>query len=69
MGRKVLPPPRKQAGPWGKSLPPSRQKGQLTLGQGQSQASSTTEQWVLLGGSFLALGIGLAVAGFYHRKG
>lgn len=39
------------------------------LGQGQSQASSTTEQWVLLGGSFLALGIGLAVAGFYHRKG
>ena len=24
---------------------------------------------VLLGGSFLALGIGLAVAGFYHRKG
>ena len=39
------------------------------LGQGQSQASSTTEQWVLLGGSFLALGIGLAAAGFYHRKG
>ena len=39
------------------------------LGQGQSQASSATEQWVLLGGSFLALGIGLAVAGFYHRKG
>lgn len=39
------------------------------LGQGQSQASSTTEQWVLLGGSFLVLGIGLAVAGFYHRKG
>ena len=39
------------------------------LGQGQSQASSTTEQWVLLGGSFLALGMGLAVAGFYHRKG
>lgn len=39
------------------------------LGQGQSQASSTTEQWVLLGGSFLALGIGLAVAGFYRRKG
>lgn len=39
------------------------------LGQGQSQASSTTEQWVLLGGSFLALGIGLAVAGLYHRKG
>lgn len=38
------------------------------LGQGQSQASSTTEQWVLLGGSFLALGIGLA-AGLYHRKG
>lgn len=39
------------------------------LGQGQSQASSTTEQWVLLGGSFLALGIGLAVAGLYRRKG
>lgn len=39
------------------------------LGQGQSQASSTTEQWMLLGGSFLALGMGLAVAGFYHRKG
>ena len=39
------------------------------LGQGQSQASSTTEQWVLLGGSFLALGMGLAVAGLYHRKG
>ena len=39
------------------------------LGQGQSQASSTTEQWVLLGGSFLALGIGLAAAGLYHRKG
>lgn len=39
------------------------------LGQGQSQASSTTEQWVLLGGSFLALGMGLAAAGFYHRKG
>lgn len=39
------------------------------LGQGQSQASSTTEQWVLLGGSFLALGIGLAAAGFYRRKG
>ncbi len=39
------------------------------LGQGQSQASSATEQWVLLGGSFLALGMGLAVAGFYHRKG
>lgn len=39
------------------------------LGQGQSQASSTTEQWMLLGGSFLALGIGLAVAGLYHRKG
>lgn len=39
------------------------------LGQGQSQASSTTEQWMLLGGSFLALGIGLAVAGFYRRKG
>lgn len=39
------------------------------LGQGQSQASSTTEQWMLLGGSFLALGIGLAAAGFYHRKG
>ena len=32
VGRKVLPPPRKQAGPWGKSLPPSRQKGPLTLG-------------------------------------
>ena len=39
------------------------------LGQGQSQASSTTEQWVLLGGSFLALGIGLAATGLYHRKG
>lgn len=39
------------------------------LGQGQSQASSTTEQWMLLGGSFLALGIGLAVAGLYRRKG
>lgn len=39
------------------------------LGQGQSQASSTTEQWVLLGGSFLALGMGLAAAGLYHRKG
>ena len=39
------------------------------LGQGQSQASSTTEQWVLLGGSFLTLGIGLAAAGLYHRKG
>ena len=39
------------------------------LGQGQSQASSATEQWMLLGGSFLVLGIGLAVAGFYHRKG
>ena len=39
------------------------------LGQGQSQASSATEQWVLLGGSFLALGIGLAVAGLYRRKG
>ena len=39
------------------------------LGQGQSQASSTTEQWMLLGGSFLALGIGLAAAGLYHRKG
>lgn len=39
------------------------------LGQGQSQASSTTEQWMLLGGSFLALGMGLAAAGFYHRKG
>lgn len=39
------------------------------LGQGQSQASSTTEQWVLLGGSFLALGMGLAVAGLYRRKG
>lgn len=39
------------------------------LGQGQSQASSATEQWVLLGGSFLALGIGLAAAGLYHRKG
>ena len=39
------------------------------LGQGQSQASSTTEQWMLLGGSFLALGMGLAVAGLYHRKG
>ena len=39
------------------------------LGQGQSQASSTTEQWVLLEGSFLALGIGLAAAGLYHRKG
>ena len=39
------------------------------LGQGQSQASSTTEQWMLLGGSFLALGIGLAAAGFYRRKG
>ena len=39
------------------------------LGQGQSQASSATEQWMLLGGSFLALGMGLAVAGFYHRKG
>lgn len=32
------------------------------LGQGQSQASSTTEQWILLGGSFLAVGL-------YHRKG
>lgn len=39
------------------------------LGQGQSQASSATEQWVLLGGSFLALGIGLAATGLYHRKG
>ena len=39
------------------------------LGQGQSQASSTTEQWMLLGGSFLALGMGLAAAGLYHRKG
>ena len=39
------------------------------LGQGQSQASSATEQWVPLGGSFLALGIGLAAAGLYHRKG
>ena len=39
------------------------------LGQGQSQASSTTEQWMLLGGSFLALGIGLAATGLYHRKG
>lgn len=39
------------------------------LGQGQSQASSATEQWMLLGGSFLALGIGLAAAGLYHRKG
>lgn len=39
------------------------------LGQGQSQASSITEQWVLLGGSFLALGIGLAAAGLYRRKG
>ena len=39
------------------------------LGQGQSQASSATEQWVLLEGSFLALGIGLAVAGLYRRKG
>ena len=39
------------------------------LGQGQSQASSATEQWVLLGGSFLALGMGLAAAGLYHRKG
>ena len=39
------------------------------LGQGQSQASSTTEQWVLLGGSFLALGLGLAATGLYHRKG
>lgn len=39
------------------------------LGQGQSQASSTTEQWMLLGGSFLALGIGLAAAGLYRRKG
>ena len=39
------------------------------LGQGQSQASSTTKQWMLLGGSFLALRMGLAVAGFYHRKG
>lgn len=39
------------------------------LGQGQSQASSTTEQWVLLGGSFLALGMRLAAAGLYHRKG
>lgn len=39
------------------------------LGQGQSQASSTTEQWVLLGISFLALGMGLAVAGLYRRKG
>ncbi len=36
MGRKVLPPQRSslpsQTGPWGKSLPPSRQKGPLTLG-------------------------------------
>lgn len=39
------------------------------LGQGQSQASSTTEQWMLLGGSFLALGMGLAATGLYHRKG
>lgn len=39
------------------------------LGQGQSQASSTTEQWMLLGGSFLALGMGLAAAGLYRRKG
>ena len=39
------------------------------LGQGQRQASSATEQWVLLGGSFLALGMGLAVAGLYRRKG
>ncbi|HJB37244.1 MAG TPA: CotH kinase family protein [Candidatus Acutalibacter ornithocaccae] len=37
------------------------------LGQGQRQASSATEQWVLLGGSFL--GMGLAVAGLYRRKG
>lgn len=39
------------------------------LGQGQSQASSATEQWMLLGGSFLALGMGLAATGLYHRKG
>ena len=39
------------------------------LGQGQSQASSTTEQWMLLGSSFLALGMGLTAAGLYHRKG
>lgn len=39
------------------------------LGQGQSQASSATEQWMLLGGSFLAMGMGLAAAGLYHRKG
>lgn len=36
VGRKVLPPQRSslpsQTGPWGKSLPPSRQKGPLTLG-------------------------------------
>lgn len=36
VGRKVLPPQRSslpsQTGPWGKSLPPSRQKGPLTMG-------------------------------------
>lgn len=32
VGRKALPPQRKQAEPRDKSLPPSRQKGQLTLG-------------------------------------
>ena len=39
------------------------------LVQGQNQASSAKEQWMLLGGSFLALGIGLAATGLYHRKG
>ena len=37
--------------------------------QEQSQTSSTTEQWVLLGVSFLVLGAGLAVAGLYRRRG
>ena len=39
------------------------------LGQGQSQASSATEQWVLLGGSFLALGNRAGGDGALPQKG
>lgn len=70
--------PEEAGGAMGQELPTQPAEGAAdagieaqpgALGQGQSQASSTTEQWMLLGGSFLALGIGLAAAGLYHRKG